>query len=316
MPDLNQKGTIEEGGPASHACMMEGSEVESVSEGPHPENQLQNNQFIIEEEQQISHNNADEAEKGGQAHDERQIISELIKTATDIETDVETEAEAQMCNQEHSQRDELQIEAVSDNILLTGGQEPSLSNDTGKALLAQVTTLEDVVESAPSVLEGTIETALTFDEVKDSHAINSNSKEQSSVLVRNCFTAPSLAHDDTSNVSPSNGPSTPSSDTVSSSLTSSPQTSSNTSAPLPNPYDTDCSRKLISQIHRSPSQESLLDELESELLACQLADGEGGGDLKRSPTVNGLATDQEGCMVVFEKCVQYKYAQQEKAIQR
>lgn len=315
MPDLNQKGTIEGGGPASHACMMEGSEVESVSEGPHPDNQLQNNQFIIEEEQQISHN-AVEAEKGNQALNDRQTISELIKTATDIQTDVETEAEAQMCNQQHSQMDELQIEAVSDDTFLTGGQEPSLSNDTGKALVAQVTALEDVVESAQSVLEGTIETALTFDEVKDSRAINSNSNEQSSVLVTNCFTAPSLAHDDTSNVSPSNGPSTPSSDTVSSSLTSSPQTSSNTSAPLPNPYDTDCSRKLISQIHRSLSQESLLDELESELLACQLPDGEGRGDLKRNPTVNGLATDQEGCMVVFEKCVQYKYTQQEKAIQR
>uniref|UniRef100_H3DNI5 Coiled-coil domain containing 186 n=1 Tax=Tetraodon nigroviridis TaxID=99883 RepID=H3DNI5_TETNG len=75
------------------------------------------------------------------------------------------------------------------------------------------------------------------------------------------------------------------------------------------PYDTDCSRKLISEIQRSLSQESLLDELESELLACQLPKGE------KSPAANGL-TDQEGCMVVFEKCVQYKYAQQEKAVQR
>lgn len=82
------------------------------------------------------------------------------------------------------------------------------------------------------------------------------------------------------------------------------------------PYDTDCSRKLISQIQRSLSQESLLDELESELLACQLPEGESGGGRKGSPPVNGLPTDQDGCMVVFEKCVQYKYAQQEKAIQR
>uniref|UniRef100_A0A4W6C5T3 Coiled-coil domain containing 186 n=1 Tax=Lates calcarifer TaxID=8187 RepID=A0A4W6C5T3_LATCA len=80
--------------------------------------------------------------------------------------------------------------------------------------------------------------------------------------------------------------------------------------------DTDCSRKLISQIQRSLSQESLLDELESELLACQLPEGESGGERKGSPPVNGLPSDQEGCMVVFEKCVQYKYAQQEKAIQR
>uniref|UniRef100_A0AAQ5YDL6 Uncharacterized protein n=1 Tax=Amphiprion ocellaris TaxID=80972 RepID=A0AAQ5YDL6_AMPOC len=90
----------------------------------------------------------------------------------------------------------------------------------------------------------------------------------------------------------SNGPSTPSSDTVSSSLASSPQTSATSLVPShssSSPYDTDCSRKLISQIQRSLSED---------------------------PPVNGLPTDQEGCMVVFEKCVQYKYAQQEKAIQR
>uniref|UniRef100_A0A8C6LQV2 Si:ch211-225b10.4 n=1 Tax=Nothobranchius furzeri TaxID=105023 RepID=A0A8C6LQV2_NOTFU len=84
----------------------------------------------------------------------------------------------------------------------------------------------------------------------------------------------------------------------------------------PSPFDTDCSRKLISQIQRSLSQESLLDELESELLACQLPEGESRGENKGSPPINGLAADQEGCMVVFEKCVQYKCAQQEKAIQK
>uniref|UniRef100_A0A8C9X2W6 Coiled-coil domain containing 186 n=1 Tax=Sander lucioperca TaxID=283035 RepID=A0A8C9X2W6_SANLU len=143
------------------------------------------------------------------------------------------------------------------------------------------------------------------------------------ILVTNCPTEPSPADDSGSAESPSstsknsptdsttssgfcNGPSTPSSETVGSSLVSSPQTSANTSAPshaLSSPYDTDCSRKLISQIQRSLSQESLLDELESELLAFH-------------PPVNGLPTDQEGCMVVFEKCVQFKYAQQEKSIQR
>uniref|UniRef100_A0AAX7URU9 Uncharacterized protein n=1 Tax=Astatotilapia calliptera TaxID=8154 RepID=A0AAX7URU9_ASTCA len=160
-------------------------------------------------------------------------------------------------------------------------------------------------------------TVLTFD------ATIPNGNEQPSLLVTNCPTEPSPAEDSSSAESPSsssvhstsknsptdstttsgisNGPSTPISDTFSSSLASSPQTSaknlfpSNSSA---SPYDTDCSRKLISQIQRSLSQESLLDELESD-----------------SP-VNGLPTDQEGCMVVFEKCVQYKYAQQEKAIQK
>uniref|UniRef100_I3KHM9 Coiled-coil domain containing 186 n=1 Tax=Oreochromis niloticus TaxID=8128 RepID=I3KHM9_ORENI len=163
----------------------------------------------------------------------------------------------------------------------------------------------------------TEDTVLTFD------ATIPNGNEQPSLLVANCPTEPSPAEDSSSAESPSsssvhsasknsptdstttsgisNGPSTPNSDTFSSSLASSPQTSaknlfpSNSSA---SPYDTDCSRKLISQIQRSLSQESLLDELESD-----------------SP-VNGLPTDQEECMVVFEKCVQYKYAQQEKAIQK
>ncbi|XP_062859115.1 coiled-coil domain-containing protein 186 [Trichomycterus rosablanca] len=65
-------------------------------------------------------------------------------------------------------------------------------------------------------------------------------------------------------------------------------------------YDTDFSKKLMSEIQRSVSQESLLDELVSEL-NCQLP--------------NGLAKNQ-GSVVAFEKCVQYKYSQQEKAIKR
>nr|XP_020460681.1 coiled-coil domain-containing protein 186 isoform X3 [Monopterus albus] len=175
--------------------------------------------------------------------------------------------------------------------------------------------------------------------MKDSHATTPNSNEHPSVIVSNCSTEPSPADDDggsaenpssssvqsafknsstdsatTSGIS--NGPSTPNSDTVSSSPASSPQTSATTSDPFPlhsssSPFDTDCSRKLISQIQRSVSQESLLDELESELLACQLSEGQ-SGEMKGSSPVNGLPTD----MVVFEKCVQYKYAQQEKAIQR
>uniref|UniRef100_A0A3P8V970 Coiled-coil domain containing 186 n=1 Tax=Cynoglossus semilaevis TaxID=244447 RepID=A0A3P8V970_CYNSE len=95
-------------------------------------------------------------------------------------------------------------------------------------------------------------------------------------------TSKSLPIDSTTTSGISNGPSTPNSDTI----------------------------------QRSLSQESLLDELESELLACQLPEGKSGGERKGSPPVNGLPSDQEGCMMVFEKCVQYKYAQQEKAIQR
>ncbi|XP_067286447.1 coiled-coil domain-containing protein 186 isoform X3 [Pseudorasbora parva] len=76
-----------------------------------------------------------------------------------------------------------------------------------------------------------------------------------------------------------------------------------------NPYDTDCSRKLMSEIQRSLSQESLLDELEDELLNSQSE-----GIRKGSPP-NGLQKDQNS-MALFEKCVQYKYSQQEKAIKR
>lgn len=76
-----------------------------------------------------------------------------------------------------------------------------------------------------------------------------------------------------------------------------------------NPFDTDCSRKLMSEIQRSVSHESLLDELEDELL-----NNQSEGVRKGSPP-NGLPKDQNS-MVLFEKCVQYKYSQQEKAIKR
>ncbi|XP_051274487.1 coiled-coil domain-containing protein 186 isoform X4 [Dicentrarchus labrax] len=336
--DLNQRGTMEQPGPASDTNTMEGSEVESVSEGSNPTDQHHDSTSNVEEEEQISHNSADEAEKCSQAKDEAQLDSNLIKNVTDVQTDAKVEA--QTCNQEDVERSELDADTGCDSntVSLEGGI-PLCSNEAGGALLAPVTSVDNVIESSPSVLEGKIETVLTFDEVKDSHGTTPDSNEQPSVLVTNCSTEPSPADDSGPVESPSsssvqnasknsptdstttsgisNGPSTPTSDTVSSSLASSPQT--NTSAPphsLSSPYDTDCSRKLISQIQRSLSQESLLDELESELLACQLPEGEGGGERKGSPPVNGLPTDQEDCMLVFEKCVQYKYAQQEKAIQR
>lgn len=76
-----------------------------------------------------------------------------------------------------------------------------------------------------------------------------------------------------------------------------------------NPYDTDCSRKLLCEIQRSLSQESLLDELEDELLNSQ-SDG-----IRKGSPPNGLQKDQNS-IVLLEKCVQYKYSQQEKAIKR
>ncbi|KAK6482290.1 coiled-coil domain-containing protein 186-like [Huso huso] len=73
------------------------------------------------------------------------------------------------------------------------------------------------------------------------------------------------------------------------------------------PYDTDFSKKLISEIQRSLSKESLLDEIESELLSCQLT--------TECTFPNGIKTNQES-LVMFDKCVQNKYLQQEKTIRR
>ncbi|XP_051925315.1 coiled-coil domain-containing protein 186 isoform X2 [Hippocampus zosterae] len=108
----------------------------------------------------------------------------------------------------------------------------------------------------------------------------------------------------------SDGPSSPTSDSVGSSFASPPSDSTSS------PYDTECSRKLMSQIQRSLSHESLLDELESELMACQLPQVERDGGGKGSPPVNGVPMEREDCVVVLEHCVQHKYAQQEKSIQR
>lgn len=309
--------------PVSYSPTMEGAEGESVSKGSDQGDRSANSPLNTEEEEQVCHNDQEEAEKCCRAHGTSQAPSEVMKTDTDIQTDTEMEVQEQA-------RDELHTDVISDDASSTGGEKPSLLIQTDAA---SATPVDEVVESSPPDLEGTLATLLTFDDVKDSCAIHPNSEEHPFDLAADCTAAAPPHEDSASTVSPSsvqggsehsptdstttsgisNGPSTPSSDTVGSSPASSPQTSANTPAPLnslSSPFDTDCSRKLISQIQRSLSQESLLDELESELLACQLPAG------VKSPTANGLAADQEGCVVVFEKCVQYKYAQQEKAIQR
>lgn len=313
--------------PVSYSPTMEGSEGESVSKGSDQGDRSANSPLNTEEEQQVCHSDQEEAEKCCQAHGTSQALSEVMKTDTDIQTDTETEV--QTCSQEQA-RDELHTDVISDEAFSPEGEKPSLSIQTDAA---SATPEDEVVESSLSDLEGTLATLLTFDDVKDSCAIHPSTDEHRLDLAADCTAAAPPHEDSASTVSPSsvqggsehsptdstttsgisNGPSTPSSDTAGSSPASSPQTSADTPAPLnslSSPYDTDCSRKLISQIQRSLSQESLLDELESELLACQLPAG------VKSPTANGLAADQEGCVVVFEKCVQYKYAQQEKAIQR
>ncbi|XP_030611045.1 coiled-coil domain-containing protein 186 isoform X2 [Archocentrus centrarchus] len=313
--------------------MMEGSEGQSLSTASHQVNQLHNNTPNVEEEEEISHDSAHEVETCSQAKDESQLDSESIKTTAHAEMDTETEQEAQTCSHKHP--DVKEVTADTRTVSMESAKPPlNPSNEGGSTLVAPVTTL-DVVENSPSVLEGTVDILLTFD------ATIPNGSEQPSLVVKNYSTEPSPGEDSCSAESPtsssvqstsknsptdstttsgiSNGPSTPSSDTFSSSLASSPQTSAKNLFPShssASPYDTDCSRKLISQIQRSLSQESLLDELESELLACQLPRDDSGGERKGSSPTNGLPTDQEGCMVVFEKCVQYKYAQQEKAIQK
>ncbi|KAK2099025.1 hypothetical protein P7K49_024476 [Saguinus oedipus] len=70
------------------------------------------------------------------------------------------------------------------------------------------------------------------------------------------------------------------------------------------PYDTDCTKKLISAIKRVSTSEDLLEEIESELLSTEFAE-------HRVP--NGM-NKGEHALVLFEKCVQDKYLQQEHTI--
>ncbi|NXE52057.1 CC186 protein, partial [Casuarius casuarius] len=71
------------------------------------------------------------------------------------------------------------------------------------------------------------------------------------------------------------------------------------------PYDTDCTKKLISTIHQTSSQEDLLEEIESELLSTDFS--------KERKFPNGVKKG-EHALAVFEKCVQDKYLEQEQTI--
>ncbi|XP_038266372.1 coiled-coil domain-containing protein 186 isoform X1 [Dermochelys coriacea] len=73
------------------------------------------------------------------------------------------------------------------------------------------------------------------------------------------------------------------------------------------PYDTDCTKKLISTIQSSSSQEALLEEIESELLATDFT--------KERKLPNGMRKG-EHALAIFEKCVQDKYLQQEQTIKK
>ncbi|NXK91365.1 CC186 protein, partial [Formicarius rufipectus] len=73
------------------------------------------------------------------------------------------------------------------------------------------------------------------------------------------------------------------------------------------PFDTDCTKKLISTIHQTSSQEDLLKEIESELLSADFS--------KERKLPNGVQKG-EHALAVFEKCVQDKYLQQEQTIKK
>lgn len=72
-------------------------------------------------------------------------------------------------------------------------------------------------------------------------------------------------------------------------------------------YDTDCTKKLISKIKAASASEDLLEEIESELLSAEC--------VKEHRVPNGM-NKGEHALVMFEKCVQEKYLQQEHTINK
>ncbi|XP_076154376.1 coiled-coil domain-containing protein 186 [Alosa pseudoharengus] len=173
--------------------------------------------------------------------------------------------------------------------------------------------LDSASMSSPTGLDGAIEPS-PADQGGLTEPTPAHAQSEVTVPVTPVANGPSRANDapgsphSAGDQSPSTPPGSASTSGKSSPQTPTPTAASNTNSSA-SPYDTDCSRKTMSEIQRSLSQESLLDELESELLSCQLA-----GDDGRAPP-NGLPKDQSN-MGVFEKCVQYKYSQQEKAIKK
>lgn len=73
------------------------------------------------------------------------------------------------------------------------------------------------------------------------------------------------------------------------------------------PYDTDCTKKLISKINTVSASENLLEEIESELLSKEFTE--------EHQVPNGM-NKGELALVMFDKCVQDKYLQQEHTIKK
>lgn len=72
-------------------------------------------------------------------------------------------------------------------------------------------------------------------------------------------------------------------------------------------YDTDCTRKLISQIKTVSASDDLLGEIESELLSGEFAE--------EHQVPNGVNKGEQA-LALFEKCVHSKYLQQELTIKK
>ncbi|XP_042623769.1 coiled-coil domain-containing protein 186-like [Cyprinus carpio] len=172
---------------------------------------------------------------------------------------------------------------------------------------------DSAVQSLPAVLDGELECPgldEPAEQVPESEGGTHNAVEETSPSVLNRTSDISSTHAFSGPTDLNRTPLTPTPAPQGEELpdvVSVPQNSQSNSSM--NPYDTDCSRKLLSEIQRSLSQESLLDELEDELLNSQ-SDG-----MRKGSPPNGLQKDQNS-MVLFEKCIQHKYSQQEKAIKR
>lgn len=308
---LKYRGTMEQPGPSTDPQKMEGLEVKP---------------FMDESVDQLG-NGSDEKDTISLHGIENSLNS---KEEINRESTTNNKQGAQRCSQETLDGEEPVSNKSDSSTVFSGSERPSpVSSDGVPVTLVAPAAHQDVVEGAPPAetteIPSTNQTADPSDGKQPSLLV-SRSSESSPVDSGDLSESPSSCSvqsssknsftDSSTTSGIFNGPSTPSSDTVSSSPASSPQTRSNDLHSSSSPFDTDCSRKLISQIQRTLSQESLLDELESELLNCQLAEGVGEGKRKGSPPVNGLSADQKGCMMAFEKCVQDKYTKQEKAIQR
>ncbi|KAI5103325.1 coiled-coil domain-containing protein 186 [Silurus meridionalis] len=190
------------------------------------------------------------------------------------------------------------------------------SCDSGTASIDEIRTPpalpNELVETGPAVLDGIVEDLLSSQCTEDQKEASSCVPEDAKESCESNKTT-SLEEGPLGDAPEPQGLSNQKDKVTNSDSTVSKQHEANHSHSMSsvNLYDTDCSRKLISEIQRAVSQESLLDELESELLSCQVRDEFSS----RTSPPNGLPKDQ-GSMVAFEKCVQLKYSQQEKAIKR